>query len=88
MRKATAWLGDRRLRVSFVLGMALLSFCVWAAGAFATVDPSLSSADSQVQSFFTANIGEVVGLYVGIAALLWLIGMAIHSVMGRRKRTI
>jgi len=58
------------------------------AGLYGTADANLTSATTSIQSYFTANIGTVIGLVVGIALLVWILRMAFHSVGVRKPRSV
>lgn len=56
----------------------------WALGivglAGATTDPTLTTATGDVTSYFTANFPVVVGVFVSVALVIWLLGKAVHWV--------
>lgn len=58
------------------------------AGFYGTADPNLTSATSSIQSYFSANIGVVIALVVGVALLVWILRIAFHSVGVRKPRSV
>lgn len=55
-------------------------------GAFlATVDATLQSAIDDVVSFFGDNLPAVIGGFIAVAGILWLLGLAFRSVGIRSK---
>jgi len=80
----------KRFSLAMVTGAvaALTVVQVAAAGVVATVDANLTSSLDQVTSYFTDNIGVVIAAFIGIAAFLWLLGMALRSVGVTKKSKV
>lgn len=74
-----------KMRVYVVVGGVLASALVAAGSASASADPVLTSAIGQGKSYFTANIGTIIGAFVAVAALLWLLALGFRSMGVRRK---
>jgi len=75
-------------RFGVVLVGAVSAFLIAAVNAFATADPELTSATGQVTSYFTANLGTVVGAFIAVTGVLWLLGMAFRSVGIHRRKSV
>jgi hypothetical protein len=54
----------------------------------ATADPALTSATNQATSYFSANLVTVVGGFIVVTGVLWLLALAFNSMGLRRKRSI
>jgi len=50
-----------------------------------TADATLSDAFDQIQTYFTDNLPLVVGIFVAIAGVLWLLAMGFHSAGVKRR---
>jgi len=46
----------------------------------ATEDPTLTSATSQVTSYFTDNFPVVIGVFLAVTAVIWMFAKAVHWV--------
>jgi hypothetical protein len=64
------------------------SVLVFAGNAFAAADTTLSAQTASVQSYFQDNIGTVIGLFIGVALLLWLLSMAFRSVGAKKPSRV
>jgi hypothetical protein len=53
-----------------------------------TTDAALSDAFGQIQDYFTTNLPLVVGLFVAIAGVLWLLAMGFKSAGVKRKSKV
>lgn len=71
----------RSLVLTVVGAMSLLIVQV----ASATTDPVLDSQVDTIQSYFTDNIGVVIGLFITVAALLWMFALAVRSAGAQRR---
>lgn len=71
-----------KAHIRYMLVMAsVASFAFGVVGAAgATTDPTLTTATGQVTSYFTANFPVVVGVFVAVALVIWLLGKAVHWV--------
>lgn len=56
-------------------------------GFLGTADSNLTSALTQVTTYFSDNIGVIVAAVVGIVAFVWLLRFALHSFGIRKPRS-
>lgn len=49
-----------------------------------TADSNITSATTQVKSYFDANLPTVITLFVGVALVIWILSLAFRSV-GAKK---
>lgn len=54
----------------------------------ATADPALTDATGQATDYFQANLVTVVGGFIVVTGVLWLLALAFNSMGLRRKRSI
>lgn len=57
-------------------------------GLLGTADANLTSALDSVQTYFTSNIGTVIGIVVGIAVFVWLLRVGFRSIGVRKVRSV
>ncbi len=59
----------------------------FAGSALAAADATITSTSSTITSYFTDNLPTVIGAFVAVAGVLWLLGMLTRSVgVGRSKK--
>lgn len=62
--------------MAVVSAVGLLAF---AGNALAAADPTVTSTSTTIKSYFTDNLPEVIGAFVAIAGVLWVIGLLTRS---------
>lgn len=73
----------------YVMGTsAVVTALALPAASFAAADTTLSAQTDTVKSYFQDNIGIVIGLFVAVALLLWLLGMAFRSVGAKKPSKV
>lgn len=81
-------LANAKWRALIVVGGVMASFLAFVGGASASADPVLTSAVGKGTSYFSANIGTIIGAFIAVAALLWLLSMGFRSMGIHRKKSI
>lgn len=66
---------------------AVAIFALSAVPSFAAADTTLTTQETTLQSYFTDNLPGIIGLVIGVGAVLWLLAMAFKSVgfNGKKK---
>jgi len=75
-------------RFGLFLSGAAITALMAVSVAGATADPQLTDATGQVTDYFTANLGTVVGAFIAVTGVLWLLGMAFRSVGIHRRKSV
>ncbi len=57
-------------------------------GLLGAADTTLTNATSSIQTYFSDNIGTIVGVVVGIALVIWLLRMVFSSSGIRKPKSI
>jgi len=64
--------------------LVVAGIAAWALGvvsvAGATSDPNLTSATTQVTTYFTNNLPVVIGVFIAVALVIWLFAKSVHWV--------
>jgi hypothetical protein len=78
----------RRAELRFLGSVMLVGASIVGAGMFGTADSNLTSAVSQVTSYFTSNVGTIITAVVGIAVFIWLLRLAFRSFGVSKPRSV
>lgn len=74
------------MRKLYVMALsAVFSALVFAGSALAAADPTVTSTSDTIKSYFTDNLPVVIGAFVAIAGVLWILGLLTRST-GFRNR--
>lgn len=65
--------------------VGLGSLLVSAVPALAAPDTTLTTQTSTLQTYFTDNLPTIIGLVIGVGAVLWLLAMAFRSIGFKAK---
>jgi hypothetical protein len=77
-----------KFKLYALAGSAVAAMLAFAGSASAAADPVLTSAVGQGTSYFSSNIGVIIGAFVAVAALLWLLTLGFRSMGIRRKGSL
>jgi hypothetical protein len=71
---------NRLFKYGAAASVGVGSFLIAALPAMAAPDTTLSNQTSTLQTYFTDNLPTIIGLVIGVGAVLWLLAMAFRSI--------